>query len=150
MDGTIGEDHEPETHLIPLALEAATDTGHPLTVFGADYSTPDGTCIRDYIHVQDLADAHVTALQALEAGASSTAYNLGTGKGVSVREVIDTIEQVTGKPVPHIFGQRRAGDPDRLVADAAKFQRAFGWRPVHSDLPTIIRSAWRWRNRGAG
>ncbi len=149
VEGMIGEDHDPETHLIPLALGAAAGKRGPLTVFGTDYPTPDGTCIRDYIHVQDLADAHVCALQALERGVSSGAYNLGTGKGSSVKEVIDAIERITGKSVLHIFGERRKGDPARLVADAALFQREFGWRPVQSDLPTIIRSAWLWANRTA-
>ena len=145
----IGEDHNPETHLIPLALGAAAGKRGPLTVFGTDYPTPDGTCIRDYIHVQDLADAHVSALQALEQGACSGAYNLGTGKGSSVKEVIDAIEQITGQSVPHIFGERRSGDPAKLVADATLFQQEFGWRPAHSDLPTIIRSAWQWLNRAS-
>ena len=148
-EGMIGEDHNPETHLIPLALEAAANTRGSLTVFGTDYPTPDGTCIRDYIHVQDLADAHIRALQALLQGASSGAYNLGTGEGRSVKQVIDAVEQTTGKSVPHIFGERREGDPARLVADAALFQHAFDWRPVQSDLPTIIRSAWQWSNRSA-
>ena len=149
LEGVIGEDHDPETHLIPLALGAAAGKREPLAVFGTDYPTADGTCIRDYIHVQDLADAHVSALQALEQGAPSGAYNLGTGEGRSVKEVLDAIEKVTGISVPHVFGDRREGDPARLVADAALFQRAFGWRPQHSDLPTIIRSAWQWLNRTA-
>lgn len=144
LEGMIGEDHDPETHLIPLALGAAAGKREPLTVFGTDYPTPDGTCIRDYVHVQDLADAHVSALKALEQGGPSGAYNLGTGEGSSVKEVIDAIEQITGKSVPRIFGERREGDPARLVADAALFQREFAWRPAQSDLPTIIRSAWPW------
>lgn len=144
--GMIGEDHNPETHLIPLALGAATGKREPLTVFGADYPTPDGTCIRDYVHVQDLADAHVQALQALEQGNASGAYNLGTGKGSSVKEVINTIGQITGISVPHVFGERREGDPAILIADAELFKREFGWRPALSDLPTIIRSAWPWFN----
>ena len=145
--GDIGEDHTPETHLVPLALEAAAGKRGPLTVFGNDYATPDGTCIRDYIHVTDLAQAHVKALQALEQGASSGNYNLGTGAGCSVKEMIEAIEQVTGMPVPHVFGERREGDPPRLVADARLFQREFGWQPSHSDLPTIIQTAWHWLNR---
>jgi UDP-arabinose 4-epimerase len=145
--GDIGEDHTPETHLVPLALEAAAGKRGPLTVFGTDYATPDGTCIRDYIHVTDLAQAHVKALQALEQGASSGNYNLGTGTGCSVKEMIEAIEKFTGRPVPHVFGERREGDPPRLVADASLFGREFGWQASHSDLPTIIRTAWQWLNR---
>lgn len=140
----IGERHDPETHLIPLALEAAAGKGAPLTVFGEDYPTADGTCIRDYIHVTDLAEAHVAALRALLAGAQSRAYNLGTGMGYSVRQVLETIEKVTGRPVPHDVGPRRPGDPAELVADPSAAGRDLGWSPRKSDLDSIVGTAWAW------
>jgi UDP-glucose 4-epimerase len=142
-DGSIGEDHDPEIHLIPRAIEAARG-GRPLTVFGDDYPTPDGTCIRDYIHVCDLADAHVRALLALEAGASSTAYNAGTGRGHSVREVIDTVSRVVGAPVRWTLGPRRAGDPAVLYAASDRLHRELGWTPQFPALETIVRHAWQW------
>ena len=149
-DGEIGELHEPESHLIPLALDAVAGRGKPLTVFGEDYPTPDGTCIRDYIHVADLADAHVAALDALVQGAPSNAYNLGTGHGFSVREVIDTVAKVTGKEVPHSVGPRRAGDPASLVSDPSRAQKDFAWTPRSSDLETIVATAWAWHRKAHG
>ena len=148
-DGEIGEEHDPETHLIPLALAAAAGKGPELTVFGDDYPTPDGTCIRDYIHVGDLADAHVKALNRLIAGEGSRAYNLGTGSGVSVREILDAIARVTGREVPHRFGPRREGDPPVLVSDAGRAGAELGWRPSLSDIDTIIATAWAWQQRQA-
>ena len=139
--GEIGELHDPETHLIPLALMATTLGGAELQVFGNDYPTPDGTCLRDYIHVNDLADAHVRALQHLEKGGESLALNLGTGKGDSVLEVIQTAEKVTGKPVRRKVGPRRAGDPPILVADASKAQQVLGWT-AQRDLTNIVATAW--------
>jgi UDP-arabinose 4-epimerase len=149
-DGETGERHDPETHLIPLALDAAAGDGKPLTVFGEDYDTPDGTCIRDYIHVADLAEAHVAALQALLDGAGSNAYNLGTGNGFTVRQVIDTVEKVTGRAVPHSIGPRRAGDPASLVADPSAANRDLGWRPLMSDLDSIVATAWAWHQKVHG
>jgi UDP-glucose-4-epimerase GalE len=142
-DGTIGEDHDPETHLIPLVIWSALGKRPHLEVFGTDYQTPDGTCIRDYIHVDDLADAHLLALEKLEPG-SELRYNLGTGRGYSVREVIRTVEDVVGKPVPVKEGPRRAGDPPVLVASSEKVQRELGWRPRYQELRPIVETAWNW------
>lgn len=142
--GDIGEEHDPETHLIPLALAAAAGEGNPLVIFGDDYPTPDGCCMRDYIHVTDLAQAHVLALQSLENGDASGVYNLGTGRGHSVLEVVAAIEAVTGKTVPYTLGPRRPGDPPSLVANADLFRRTFGWQPQYSQMNTIIRTAWNW------
>jgi len=139
-----GESHDPETHLIPLVLDAVAGVRPDVTVFGADYPTPDGTCIRDYVHVADLAQAHVLALQALQIGAASTAYNLGNGTGFSVRQVIDIASEVTGRPVPVKTGPRRAVDSPKLVGDASRIRAELGWRPVHADLADIIGTAWRW------
>jgi UDP-arabinose 4-epimerase len=146
-EGDIGEDHEPETHLIPLVIEAALGRRPPVGVFGSDYPTPDGTAIRDYIHVTDLADAHVKALAYLAADGASTAINLGTGHGHSVREVIQTVEQVGGNPVPSTTSPRRAGDPPQLVADARRAKDVLGWTPRYPDLGTIIEHAWKWHTR---
>lgn len=143
-DGELGEDHDPETHLVPRAIDAALG-GEPLSVFGGDYPSPDGTCLRDYVHVMDLADAHVLALAALERGAATTAYNLGAGRAVSVREVIAAVERVGGRPVPSRVVARRAGDPGVLYASSAAIGRDLGWQPRHDDLDTIVRTAWRWR-----
>jgi UDP-arabinose 4-epimerase len=143
-DGEVGEDHDPETHLIPLVIEAALGRRPPVGVFGSDYPTPDGTAIRDYIHVMDLADAHVQALAYLAGGGPSTAINLGTGHGHSVREVIQTVEQVGGSPVPSTISPRRAGDPPQLVADARRAKDVLGWTPQYPDLRTIIEHAWGW------
>ncbi len=140
--GHIGEDHEPETHLIPLAIGAALGLRPPLTVFGADYPTPDGTCIRDYVHVTDLADAHLRVLARLEHG--SCRYNVGSGTGYSVREVIEAVERVGGRPVPHHFGERRAGDPAVLVASSQRLRGDTGWSPRLGALDEIVRTAWAW------
>jgi UDP-glucose-4-epimerase GalE len=149
-DGEIGEDHSPEIHVIPRAINAATG-GPAFQVFGDDYPTPDGTCLRDYIHVADLADAHVKALQSLERGAGSGAYNLGTGHPHSVKEVIQAVERATGREVPRQVGSRRPGDPAVLYATPQKAQMELGWRPQFPDLDTIVRTAWTWhRNRPGG
>ncbi|MBK1646666.1 UDP-glucose 4-epimerase GalE [Thiocapsa imhoffii] len=145
----IGEAHDPETHLIPLVLDAAAGRRPAITIFGDDYPTPDGTCIRDYIHVTDLAQAHVRALQALEQGADSTRYNLGNGHGFSVREVIDQAARVTGRPIPVERGPRRPGDPPRLIGDATRIRRDLGWQPQSADLETILHTAWRWHQRAS-
>lgn len=143
-DGEIGEVHDPETHLIPLALKAARGTGDPLTIFGDDYDTKDGTCIRDYIHVGDLADAHIRALERLLGHDETIALNLGTGTGVSVRRLVEAVERVTGRAVPHSYGPRRAGDPPVLVAATGKAKATLGWEPRQSDIETIIRNADAW------
>ncbi len=143
-DGSLGERHDPETHLIPLVLQAAAGKRPPIEIYGDDYDTPDGTCIRDYVHVDDLCAAHLLALNHLVAGKKSTAFNLGNGQGFSVREVINTAERITGKNVPRHTGQRRPGDPPRLVADPSRAIRELSWRPQHADLETIIADAWRW------
>ncbi|MCC6485426.1 MAG: UDP-glucose 4-epimerase GalE [Armatimonadetes bacterium] len=142
--GEIGEDHDPERHLIPLVIGAATGLRPALTVFGDDYPTPDGTCIRDYIHVSDLAQAHLLALEKLEQGGPSGAYNLGNGHGYSVLEVIKTVENVTGLEAPYSFGERRAGDPARLVGSSQKAFDELGWKPQFADLRTIVATAWKW------
>ena len=142
-DGEIGEDHSPEIHLIPRAIEAATG-GRSLQVFGDDYPTSDGTCLRDYIHVTDLADAHVKALEFISGGGRSGAYNLGTGQPRSVREVIETVERVTGRRVPWNLAPRRPGDPAALYAAPGKAQSALGWTPRLGSLETIVRTAWDW------
>lgn len=144
--GEIGEAHDPETHLIPLVLDAAAGKRPAITVFSDDYDTPDGTCIRDYIHVSDLADAHVLALKALEAGAKTTACNLGNGQGFSVRQVIDSAARVTGQKVPFVLGPRRAGDPAALVGDATRAMQELGWCPQMHDIDTMIDTAWQWHN----
>lgn len=140
----MGERHEPETHLIPLALQAVLGIRPPLKLFGDDYDTPDGTCIRDYIHVDDLASAHLLAMNYLQASGDSSAFNLGNGSGYSVQEVIDVVAKVTGKPVPVEKAPRREGDPARLVADATKARQLLGWKPMADDLEAIVRSAWNW------
>jgi UDP-glucose-4-epimerase GalE len=142
-DGAIGEDHSPETHLIPLVIQAAVGQRPHIEVFGTDYPTPDGTCVRDYIHVDDLADAHLLALEALEPG-RRLHYNLGIGRGYSVREVIRTVEEVTGKAVPMKEGPRRAGDPPVLVAASDRIQQDLGWKPRYTDLRAIVETAWNW------
>lgn len=147
-DNEIGEDHEPETHLIPLALDAASGRRPHVTVFGTDYDTPDGTCIRDYIHVSDLADAHVGAMERPMALGTSEAYNLGNGRGYSVRDVINAVSRVTGRPVPVVESDRRAGDPARLVSNAGKVAEALGWTPRYG-LDTIVATAWAWHQKHA-
>ena len=137
----LGEEHDPETHLIPLLLRAI-DTGKPVTVFGDDYDTPDGTCIRDYIHVSDLAEAHIRAVEALIKGAPSGKFNVGTGTGKSVLEVIRAVEDVTGQTVPYTVGSRRAGDPPILVANSDRLQQTLGWTPAYTDVREIVKTAW--------
>jgi UDP-glucose-4-epimerase GalE len=144
--GDIGEDHSPETHLIPLAIQAAQGLRPELSVFGTDYPTPDGTCVRDYIHVDDLAEAHLLALERLSPG-QELRLNLGTGRGYSVREVIQTVEAVTGKKVPYKEAPRRPGDPPVLVASSAKAERELGWKPRYTDLRAIVETAWNWHRR---
>jgi UDP-arabinose 4-epimerase len=147
-DGEIGEDHDPETHLIPLAIEAALGRVDELSIFGTDYPTPDGTAIRDYIHVTDLAEAHVLALTHLTKGAKDLKLNLGTGKGHSVREVLGAIERIGGRRVPTREVGRRAGDPPALVADAARAAEVLGWRPKYAAIETIVEHALRWHEKG--
>ena len=147
-DGEIGEVHDPETHLIPLLLDTVSGKRPLMTVFGSDYDTDDGTCMRDYVHVADLADAHVLALRQLTAGSGEMAvYNLGQGRGFSVLEVIRSVERVTGRPVPVRYGARRTGDPLALVADPTKARIQLAWQPVRSELDDIVRSAWQWHRR---
>jgi len=138
-----GEDHDPETHIIPLVLFVAQGKRDKFTIFGNDYSTPDGTCIRDYIHVLDLAQAHILALNALQDGSSKT-YNLGNGKGYSILELIEVARKITGHSIPTAFGERRPGDPAELIASSEAIRTELGWQPKHSDLETIIGDAWRW------
>jgi UDP-glucose 4-epimerase len=145
--GQLGERHQPETHLIPLVLQAASGRREQVTVFGQDYETPDGTCIRDYIHVVDLCQAHLLALEQLLAGADSAAYNLGNGAGFSVKQVIDVAKTVTQKTFPVIIGERRCGDPARLVADAQQARQILGWQPRYADLTTLITHAWQWEKQ---
>jgi UDP-glucose 4-epimerase len=147
--GVRGEAHFPETHLVPNVVAAALGQIPELSVFGDDYDTPDGTAIRDYVHVADLAMAHILALDYLRSGGRSDCFNLGSGHGYSVREVIETAEQVTGSKVPFTIAPRRAGDPSRLVADAAKAETVLGWKPEHQTLASIIRTDWEWRARAA-
>ena len=144
LDATIGESHQPETHLIPNVLRAALGTGPALKVFGDDYPTPDGTCVRDYVHVDDLAQAHERALAYLEANPGAHAFNLGNGQGFSVREVIAAASAVSGSPIAHAIEPRRPGDPSVLVASSAKARELLGWTPVHATLEPIIESALRW------
>ncbi len=149
-DGRIGEDHNPETHLIPRVLMALTGEIDRIEVFGTDYDTPDGTCIRDYIHVEDLADAHALALEKLLGGGASLRCNLGTGVGVSVREIINAAEEVTGKPVPVSYGPRREGDPPSLVADPSLAEAVLGWKARRLDVREMVRSAWAWVSGPSG
>lgn len=145
LDGQIGESHEPETHLIPLALKVAKGEKTHLNIFGTDYPTPDGTCVRDYIHVTDLADAHIKALQYLDKDSNeSITLNLGTGTGYSVKEIIEACRDVTRQPIPTVEITRREGDPSVLVAQAQQVKEKLGWVPKYSDLKTIIQSAWHW------
>lgn len=145
LDNSIGLQNRNPTHLIPVALEAIIGSRPELQIYGSDYPTPDGTAIRDYIHVVDLANAHVAALQYLLAGGEGTILNLGTGQGNSVQEVLHAVAEVTAQPVPASKHPRRAGDPPALVADSSRAQKLLNWKPRHSDLPTIVRTAWTWR-----
>ncbi|MBB97361.1 MAG: UDP-glucose 4-epimerase GalE [Rhodobacteraceae bacterium] len=147
-DGEVGEFHRPETHLIPLMLDAIDGKRDALTVFGTDYDTPDGTCIRDYVHVCDLVDAHVLGLKWLEEGKGNRVFNLGTGDGFSVREVIDQSRVVTNREVPYNEGPRRAGDAVKLVSGSTRAEEELGWRPTRSKMQTMIADAWRWHQAG--
>ena len=147
-DGQIGESHDPETHLIPLVVDAALGKRPPISVFGTDYPTPDGTAVRDFIHVTDLADAHVRALRRLDNGGASLALNLGTGEGYSVRQILETARAVIGSPIPQTDGPRRPGDPPVLVADARSARRELEWTPTMSDLETILQTALAWHRKG--
>lgn len=138
-----GEDHDPETHLIPLVLQVALGQREKITIFGDDYNTPDGSCVRDYIHVVDLAEAHILAMRALASGPSRK-YNLGNGRGYSVKEVVETARSVTGHPIPAEIGPRRPGDPDLLIASSESINQELGWQPIYPQLRDIIESAWRW------
>lgn len=144
-DGDIGEDHDPESHLIPLVLQVALGQRKQITIFGEDYPTPDGTCIRDYVHVDDLGAAHLKALNLLEPG-TGLKLNLGTGHGHSVREVVEACRRVTRHPIPTVLGPRRPGDPPELIADSTLAQRTLGWRPAYTDIESIVQTAWRWHH----
>ena len=146
-DGELGERHIPETHLVPLVLQAASGRRGNITIFGVDYDTPDGTCIRDYIHVNDLCSAHLLGLEHLVAGGESKAFNMGNGQGYSIKEVIDVAKKVTGNDFAVSLGERRDGDPARLVADSTLLQKELGWKPEYADLETIIRHAWAWEQK---
>jgi UDP-glucose-4-epimerase GalE len=146
-DGELGEDHDPETHLIPLILMAASGARESVSIFGSDYPTPDGSCIRDYVHVSDIADAHVKAMEYLEAGNPSGRFNVGTGKGASVTEVIEAARLVTGRSIKTILAGRRAGDPPQLVADARLAQQTLGWQPKYKNIAEPIQHAWNWLMR---
>lgn len=146
-DGDTGECHDPETHLIPLALAAAAGDLPQLQIYGDDYETPDGTCIRDYIHVSDLAEAHVLACEYLLGDGGTTALNLGNETGFSVRDIVQRVEQVTGRPVPARVAPRRPGDPPSLIADSSRIKQVLGWKPRHSDMDSILATAWQWYNK---
>ncbi len=148
-EGELGECHEPETHLIPLILQVASGRRAHITVYGDDYATPDGTCVRDYIHVEDLCEAHLLALRRLLEGGASARYNLGNGNGYSVREVIEAVRRVTGHAIPVVAGARREGDPPVLVADARAARATLGWQPRYADLDAIVAHAWAWERRHA-
>lgn len=148
-DSGLGEEHDPETHLIPLLLRAVV-TGEPITIHGDDYGTPDGTCIRDYVHVSDLATAHIAALQWLSEGGKTAVMNVGTGRGHSVWEVLRAAEDVMGRKVPHRIGGRRAGDPPSLVADSRRLRETLGWTPRYTELRDIVATAWEFERRRAG
>ncbi|KOO41122.1 UDP-glucose 4-epimerase GalE [Priestia koreensis] len=142
--GEIGEDHSPETHLIPVVLQVALGQREHITIFGEDYDTPDGTCIRDYIHVADLIDAHILALQYLQKGGESNVFNLGSSQGFSVKEIVETSREVTAHDIPAKIGERRAGDPSKLIASSAKAKEVLGWEPKRTDIRNIIQTAWNW------
>jgi UDP-glucose 4-epimerase len=148
--GSIGEDHTPETHLIPLVLQVALGKRDKIYMFGDDYDTHDGTCIRDYIHVMDLVDAHILAVEKLRKGGESSTYNLGNGNGFTVKEVIETARKVTGHPIAAEVAPRRAGDPAKLVASSEKAMKELGWKPEHNSLEKIIESAWKWHKNNPG
>jgi len=143
-DAEIGEDHDPETHLIPLTLDAAAGKKENIKIFGTDYDTPDGTCIRDYVHVTDLADAHILALEYLQMHKTNQIFNLGNGNGFSVKEVIENARKVTGKNISAIESERRPGDPAFLVGTSDRIKKVLGWNPMHASIDDIIQTAWRW------
>lgn len=143
-DGQIGEDHNPETHLIPVVLEAALGKREAVTVFGDDYDTADGTCVRDYIHVEDLIDAHILALRYLQKGGESNVFNLGSSQGFSVKEIVETAKEVTGIDIPVKMGDRRSGDPSTLIASSEKAKQVLGWNPSRTSIHEIIKNAWNW------
>lgn len=147
IDGSFGEDHRRETHLIPLVFKTALGQKREMEIFGNDYPTLDGTCIRDYIHVKDLAQAHILAMSALQDGKGSGIYNIGTGNGYSVKQIIDEAEKASGKEIPVVFKARRSGDPATLVTDNGKIKKELGWTPRYSDIRTIIGSAWEWHRQ---
>jgi UDP-arabinose 4-epimerase len=149
-DGEIGEDHDPESHLIPLVIGAALGTRPPVKIFGTDYPTPDGTAVRDYVHVMDLADAHLRAIERLRGGTPSQAINLGTGRGHSVKEVIDTVAREGGRPVPALESARRPGDPPELVAAPTRAREVLGWRCAYPEIETIVEHAWAWHEKQKG
>jgi UDP-glucose 4-epimerase len=142
-DGDIGEDHKPESHLIPLVLQVALGQRDKITVFGNDYPTPDGTCIRDYVHIDDLGSAHLRALELIEPG-KGIELNLGTGRGYSVREVIEACRKITKHPIPEVLGERRPGDPPELIADASRARKLLDWKPKYAEIEQIVETAWRW------
>jgi UDP-glucose 4-epimerase len=144
--GEIGEDHDPESHIIPLVLQVALGQRDKITIYGSDYPTPDGTCVRDYIHVLDLADAHLRALDRLQPG-KGICLNLGTGRGTSVREIVEACREVTGHAIPEVMGTRRAGDPAELVADSRRAQAELGWKPQYMDVRSIVETAWAWHRK---
>ena len=146
VSGEIGEAHNPETHLIPLILKVPNNQRENITIFGDDYDTKDGTCVRDYIHVTDLAQAHILAVKYLMNGGESNIFNLGNGVGFTVKEVIEVARKVTGHPIPAVMAERRAGDPAKLIASSAKAIEVLGWKPQYADLETIIASAWKWHS----
>ncbi len=146
-DGEIGEEHDPESHLIPNALKAAVGLGGPMKLFGNDYPTPDGTCLRDYVHVSDLATAHILAADRLSEGSASLQLNLGTGEGRTVMQVLNAVEKATGKPVPHTVSPRRPGDAVALYSDASNVTKTLGWVPRHSDIDTIVATAWNFHRK---
>ena len=147
VDGTIGERHDPETHLIPLILQAASGRRENITIYGSDYPTKDGTCIRDYIHVMDLAEAHLLALESLAINQTSNIFNVGSNNGFSVNEIIQVAEEVSKKKIPIVIGPKRKGDPSKLVADNKKISQELNWTPQYSDLKTIISTAWNWEQQ---
>ena len=144
VDGHIGEAHSPESHLIPLILQVPNGQREAINIFGDDYDTKDGTCVRDYIHVTDLAQAHILAMKYLMEGKESNVFNLGNGVGFTVKEVIEAARKVTGHPIPAVVAPRRGGDPANLIASSAKAKEVLGWKPEHADLEEIIETAWNW------
>ncbi|EIA19492.1 UDP-glucose 4-epimerase GalE [Listeria fleischmannii] len=145
-DGSIGEDHNPESHLVPIILQVALGQRDELSIYGDDYDTEDGTCVRDYVHVVDLIDAHILALEYLKNGGESNIFNLGSSNGFSVKEMLEAARRVTGKEIPAAIGPRRAGDPSTLIASSDKAQKVLGWSPKHTDVEEIIETAWRWHS----